>query len=77
MCDERERTTRADGATGLADLRRRFADEFRGIGIDRIRVVLPARELGPCRAFVCEDANEAAACLQGGAAVHRGAADDR
>ena len=63
MCDEIERTTGADSATILADFRRRFADEHQGIGIDRIRVVLPGSEPGSYRVVVCEDADEAAACL--------------
>ena len=70
MCDNKERITGADSATILADFRRRFRDEFRGIGIDRIRVVLPGSEPGTYRVVVCEDADEAAACL-------RGASDDR
>ncbi len=77
MCDERERTTGADGASILADFRQRFADEFRGIGIDRIRVVLPGSEPGTYRVVVCEDADEAAACLHANAAVDRGTSDDR
>ena len=63
--DDSTRTTRADGATILADFRRRFADEFRGVGIDRIRVVLPGDKPGTYRVFVCEDADAAAACLHG------------
>ena len=63
MCDDRERTTRADSATILADFRRRFADEFRGVGLDRVRVVLPGDKPGTYRVFVCKDADEAAACL--------------
>ena len=72
MCDERERTTGADGATILADFRRRFAAEFRGVVIDRIRVVLPGSEPGTYRVVVCEDADEAAAFLHANAAVDRG-----
>ena len=68
MCNDRERTTGADRATILADFRRRFADEFRGVGIDRVRVVLPGSRgapLGrrlplnspvrprPCQRFAC------------------------
>ena len=63
MCDDRERTTRADSATILADFRRRFADEFRGVGLDRVRVVLPGDKPGTYRVFVCKDADEVAACL--------------
>ena len=65
MGDERERTTGADSATILADFRRRFAAEFRGIVIDRIRVLLPGAKPGTSRVVVCEDADEAAACLHG------------
>ena len=60
---DRERTTGADSAAILADFRRRFSDEFGGIGSDRIRVVLPGNESGAYRVLVCEDADEAAACL--------------
>ena len=60
---QRERTTGADSAAILADFRRRFSDEFGGIGSDRIRVVLPGNEPGAYRVLVCEDADEAAACL--------------
>ena len=63
MYEDKERPTGTDSATILADFRRRFADEFRGVGIDRIRLVLPADEPGDYRVFVCEDADEAAACL--------------
>ena len=77
MGDETERTTGADSATILADFRRRFADELRGISIDRIRVVLPGSEPGTYRVVVCEDADEAAACLHANAAVDRGTSDDR
>lgn len=76
MGDERE-TTGTDSATILADFRRRFADELRGIGIDRIRVVLPGSEPGSYRVVVCEDADEAAACLHANAAVDRGTSNDR
>ena len=76
MCDERE-TTGADSATILADFRRRFRDELRGIGIDRIRVVLPGSEPGTYRVIVCEDADEAAACLHEHAADDKGTSDDR
>ena len=62
MCDD-GRTTPIDSATILADFRRRFADEFRGVGSDRIRVVIPGDEPGTYRVFVCADADEAAACL--------------
>ena len=77
MCDEKEKTTGPDSASILADFRRRFADAFRGIGIDRIRVVLPGSEPGTYRVVVCEDADEAAACLHANAVVDRGTADDR
>ena len=76
MCDERERTTGADSATILTDFRRRFAVEFGGKGIDRIRVVLPGSEPGTYRVIVCENADEAAACLHEHAADGRGRADN-
>ena len=63
MYEDRKPTTATDRASILADFRRRFADEFRGVGIDRIRVVIPGDEPGEYRVFVCENADEAAACL--------------
>ena len=63
MCDDSKPATHTDSDTILADYRRRFADEFRGVGSDRIRVVIPGDEPGTYRVFVCADADEAAACL--------------
>ena len=63
MYEDRKPTTATDRASILADFRRRFADELRGVGIDRIRVVIPGDEPGQYRVFVCSDADEAAACL--------------
>ena len=62
MCDD-GRTTHIDSATILADFRRRFADEFRGVGSDRIQVVIPGDAPGTYRVFGCADADEATACL--------------
>ena len=62
MCDD-TRTTHADRDTTLADIRRRFADEFRGAGREQVTVVLPGDEPGEYRVFVCADADEAAVCL--------------
>ncbi len=62
MCDD-TRTTHSNSDTILADFRRRFADEFRGVGSDRIRVVIPGDAPGTYRVFGCADADEAAACL--------------
>ncbi len=62
MSDNSKTTTGGDSAAILADIRRRFADEFRGVS-DRIRVVLPGDEPGTFRVFACEDADKAAACL--------------
>ena len=62
MCDD-TKTTHGASDTTLADFRRRFANEFRGVGAERIRVVIPGDAPGTYRVFVCEDADEAAACL--------------
>ena len=63
MYEDRKPTTATDRASILADFRRRLADELRGAGIDRIRVVIPGDEPGEYRVLVCENADEAAACL--------------
>ena len=63
MCDNRG-TIRADGTIVPSAFHRRLADELRRPGIrDGILVVLPGDEPGAYRVFMCEDADEAAACL--------------
>ena len=61
MCDD-YRTTHADSDT-IAELGRRFAEEFLRAGRDRVTVVLPGDERLEFRVFLCKDAEEAAACL--------------
>ena len=63
MYKNRKPTTDTDSASILADFRRRFADELRSVGTDRIRVVIPGDVPGDYHVFVCDDAEEAAACL--------------
>ena len=46
MYEDRKPTTATDRASILADFRRRFADRLRGVGLDRIRVVIPGDEPG-------------------------------
>ena len=63
MCDNRG-TIRADGTIEPIDFHRRLADELGRPGIrDGILVVLPGDEPGAYRVFLCEDADDAAACL--------------
>ena len=62
MCDD-TKTTHTASDTILADFRRRFANEFGGVGTEKIHVVIPGDAPGTYRVFVCEDADEAAACL--------------
>ena len=58
MCDD-TKTTHTDSDTIVADSRRPFTGECRGV-LGPIRVVLPGDEPGTYRAIVCEDLDEAA-----------------
>lgn len=60
--EDSKKTTDADAAI-LADFRRRFEHEFRGGGIDRVRVVVPGDAPGGYVMHVFETAEEAAAFL--------------
>ncbi len=62
MRDDRE-TTHPDHNSVLAAFGCHFADGFRRPGGHRVTVVLPGEEPHEYRVFVCEDAEEAAACL--------------
>ena len=62
MSDKHKPTGGADSAAIVREFRIRFADEFRGLS-NRIRVMLPGDEPGTFHVFVCESAEEAAACL--------------
>ena len=63
MCDN-QGTIRADGTIEPTAFHHRLADELRRPGVrDGILVVLPGDEPGAYRLFMCEDADEAAACL--------------
>ena len=56
MCDD-TKTTHTDSDTIVADSRRPFTGECRGV-LEPIRVVLPGDEPGTYRAIVCEDLDE-------------------
>lgn len=60
MNDDSKKTT---DAAILADFRRRFAHEFRGGGIDRVRVVVPGDTPGDYVMHTFETAEAAAAFL--------------
>ena len=63
-CATNRGTIRADGTIEPIDFHCRLADELRRPGIrDGILVVLPGDEPGAYRVFLCEDADDAAACL--------------
>ena len=62
MRDDRK-TSHADSNSILADFGRRIAARLRRAGGNRFTVVLPGEEPHEYRVFVCEDAEEAAACL--------------
>ena len=55
-------TTNTDAAI-LADFRCRLEAEFRGVGIERVRGVVPGGEPGASRVLVVRNADAAAALL--------------